>query len=107
MRIVDSKGWPLVAGQWIRHLRRQGLVLNVEATEQHPEGVVQYRDAKTMGERLASAPTVTVMAPGSKAQDRFERELAIPLSERTITRVEKRKAARREKRSQGRGRSRR
>lgn len=105
--IVDSKGWPVVVGQWIRHLKRKGEVLSVEATEQHPEGVVTYRDAKTLGERLASATTVTVMAPGSVSQDRYERDLAIPLRERTVTRVEKEKASRREKRAQGRKRSRR
>ena len=77
-RIVDSNGWPIAPGAWIKHLRRKGEVLKVEASEQHPEGIVTYRDAKTLGERLASAPTVTVMAAGSASQDRYERELAIP-----------------------------
>lgn len=107
MKIVDSKGWPVVPGAWIRHLKRKGEVLTVEATEKHPEGVVEYRDAKTLGKRIASAPTVTVMAAGSVSQDRYEKDLAIPLSQRTATRVEKEKSARREKRAQGRRRSRR
>ncbi len=100
MPSTDSKGWPIVPGQWIRHLRRQGEVLRVEATERHPEGVVTYRDAKTMGERLASAPTVTVMPPGSTAQDRYEIDLAIPTSQRTATRIEMEKEQRKAKRTQ-------
>jgi hypothetical protein len=99
-RIVDAKGWPIAPGAWIRHLKRKGEVLSIEVTEQHPEGVVEYRDAKTMGTRLASAPTVTVMPAGSKSQDRYERELAIPLSQRTITRVQKRKEMRGRKKIQ-------
>lgn len=99
-QLVDSKGWPIAPGAWIRHLKRKGEVLRVEATEKHPEGIVTYRDAKTLGERLASAPTVTVMPAGSASQDRYERELAIPLSQRTITRVQKRKEARGRKKTQ-------
>lgn len=100
MKIVDCNGWEIAPGAWIKHLKRKGEVLSVEPTEQHPEGVVTYRDAKTLGERLASAPTVTVIPAGSKSQDRYERELAIPLSQRTITRVAKRKAVRGRKTSQ-------
>lgn len=99
-KIVDAKGWEIAPGAWIRHLKRKGEVLQVEATEKHPEGIVTYRDAKTLGERLASAPTVTVMPAGSASQDRYERELAIPLSQRTITRVQKRKEARGRKNAQ-------
>jgi hypothetical protein len=105
VKITDSKGWEIVPGAWIRHLKRQGEVLAVEATERHPEGIVSYCDAKTLGLRVASAPTVTVMAPGSKAQDRYECELAIPTSQRTSTRVAREKAARRAKRPKVRRRS--
>lgn len=104
-KIIDSKGWEIAPGAWIRHLKRKGEVLTVEATEQHPEGVVTYRDAKTLGQRLASAPTVTVMPAGSASQDRYERDLAIPLSQRTITRVQKRKEARGRKSAQVRRRT--
>ena len=98
-QIRDSKDWPIAPGAWIRHLKRKGEVLKVEATEKHPEGVVTYRDAKSLDERLASAPTVTVKPPGSVAQDRYEKELNIPTSKRTVTRIAEEKKRRRENRA--------
>ena len=97
-QVKDSTGWPVVPGAWIRHLKRKGEVLKVEVTEKHPEGIVTYRDTKSLGERLASAPTVTVKKPGSVAQDRYEIELNIPTSQRTVTRIAEEKKRRREQR---------